>query len=274
LNSSEAVEAAAILALLVVLEGVRRLAPETIVVRRTLWSRWTIARAPRLGAGFHLVSWFVPFALPVLLSQDGSANSNGSGSEAAVASMRMREAAVHLDVRVLQINGIVIAAMLVIGVPFLTWSRGLFGLVIALLQLLFATTLQAMVAHDALVRVGAPASVWRWMSPFTATRAAEAVQDGIIVGVPRLVAIRALLGEQQLLDAYRCALHDLVRGDEEDADARLLESLIGMDRVRTFLEARPADLGEDGFCPRCASRYRPGIVECAGCELPLARGAA
>jgi hypothetical protein len=273
-NRAEALQAAAILALLVVLEGVRRLAPDTLVMRRTMWRRWTVARATRLGAGFHVVSWLVPLALPVLLSPASGGSGEGSPGESDLASMRAREAAVHLDVRVLQLNGIVIAAMLVIGVPYLTWSRGLFGLVIALLQLLFATMLQAMVAHDALARIGAPAALRRWISPFAAIRAAEAVQEGIVAGVPRLLAIRELLGEEALLRSYRSELHDLARGDQQGSDARALAMLLGMERIRSFLDDRPSDLGDEGFCPRCASRYRAGVAECAGCELPLARGAA
>jgi hypothetical protein len=273
-NRSDALQAAVIIALLIVLEGVRRLEPETLVIRRALWRRWSIARATRLGAGFHVVSWLVPLALPVLLTPAGGEDGDGSAGESALASMRAREAAVRLDVRVLQINGTLIAAMLVVGVPFLTWSRGPFGLIIALLQLLFATTLQAMVAHDALERIGAPAPFVRWIWPFTAIRAAEMVQGHIIVGVPRLVAIRELLGEEELLHAYRSPLHDLARGDEQDVDTRSLEALIGIERIRAFLDDRPSDLGDEGFCPRCASRYRAGVVECVGCELPLARGAA
>lgn len=273
MSPSEALQAAAVLALLVALEGVRRLPPDMVLLRRTLWQRWSIVGAVRLGAGFHVVSWLVPVAMPVLLpaSEEGDA---GEASPAAITSMRAREAAVHLDVRALQINGAVIVAMLVIGVPFLTWSRGLFGLVIALLQLLFATTFQAMVVHSALDRIGAPASFARWMWPFTSIRAAETVQGSIVAGVPRLVVIRELLGEEALLDSYRSSLHDVARGAPLGADARSLVALMGMERIRAFLEARPQDLGEERFCPRCASRYRPDVSECAGCELPLAHGAA
>jgi len=273
MNRSEALEAVAVLALLVMLEGVRRLAPSTSLLRRTMWQRWRVARAVRLGAGFHVVSWLVPLALPLPLpSSAGDEDDDTDGS--ALASMRAREAAVHLDVRVLQINGTIIAAMLVIGVPFLTWSRGLFGLVIALLQLLFATGLQSMVAHGALERIGAPTSFVRWLWPFTAIGAAEAVQGRIVAGVPRLVAIRELIGEDVLLHAYRSSLHDLTRGDDQGADARSLAAMVGMERVRAFLDDRPNDLGEERFCPRCAARYRPDVTECAGCELPLARGVA
>jgi hypothetical protein len=273
-TTTGAVEAAAILALLVLLEGVRTLAPETGLLRRTMWGRWIVATPVRLGGGVHVVSWLVPLALPVLLPSASDEEGDGSVADSALESMRSREARAHLDVRALQVNGTLIAAMLVIGVPFLTWSRGGFGLIIALLQLLFATTLQAMVVHGALVRVCAPAPFARWIWPFTAIRAAEALQERIVGDVPCLLAIRELLGDDSLLCAYRTDLHDLMRGHESSADARAIVAMVGMERVRAFLDDRPQDLAEEAFCPRCASRYRPGVTECGACELQLVRGAA
>jgi hypothetical protein len=269
-NRAEAWQAAAILALLVIVEGVRRLAPGTVVLRRILWSRWRMARPSRLGVAFHLVSWLVPLSLPLVLPPRDADVSLPASSDDALASMRAAKQRAGSAMRLLQINGSLIALMLVVVLPYVSWWRGAFGLRAAVCGLLLLTVVQASVARLALRGTGlARLPFARYLWPFTALRAAEHVQERIVAAVPPLLVMRELLGDDELVESHRERLHDWVRSAATE-DEEPIVALVGRERVQAFLARVPSGLGPDGYCPRCASRYRPTMRECGSCGVVLA----
>ena len=259
---------AGILAVVAMSEGVRRLAPGTFVVRRTAWGPWKLAQTLELGTGMHLVTWCIPFALPVVLKDVGA--DARLGVRRLVKRFEARARRVQPDIAVLRIVGVAVLATLVVGIPFASLRWGAWGLIVAVQLLLTLTVSQAAFAWLALRRAGIvsraallPSLKLLW--PFTAPRAAELVQQQVVAGVPPLVVLHAMLGDDELLRALRPMVYDALHSASESEAARTLGTLYDTQKLRAFIATRPA--GSDGasFCPRCTTVYQRGVRECSDC---------
>lgn len=255
---------AGILAVVALSEGVRRLEPGTLVLERPGTGRWRVARTLELGSGLHLVSWCIPWTVPVILA--------GPAVDAAPATLtaRMNErfASVRRHVAWLRVVGALVLIVLIAGVPYGASHWSGLGLLGALALLLLLTATQAVLTRASLLRAGATrrralGDAIRMMWPFSAPRAPEIVLEQAIDDAPPLVVARALLGDEDLLRTMRRTAYDAVRGADAP-EAHELLALFDVATLRTFIQ-RPVESDGHPFCRRCGTVYRHGVAECADC---------
>jgi hypothetical protein len=259
-----------ILALVALSEGVRRLTPGAFVLRRT-FGRWSMAETLELGRELHLVAWAIPVSLPLVLPADASADRKRLGLRRLLKRLRDRARRVKLEVAILRVVGTIVLLGLVVGVPLATLRWDVYGLVLAIELLALFCVAQAIMLWNALRRSGvapraALATSLKALWPFTAPRAAEFVNDQVVRGVPPVAVAHELLGETRFLRELRPLVFDHVHADEPSEIASVLTQLCGADRLSAFLRERPADSGDEPFCPRCASQYRAEVTQCVNCE--------
>lgn len=248
-------------------EGVRRLSPGAFVLRRDVFGAWKLAPTLELGREMHVVAWGMPISMPVVLTDkhdDGALT-----LRRLLTRLRARSRRVAVEIRILRIVGTLVLVGLVVGIPWATLRWDAWGLMLGIELVVFLCIAQAIVTFMALRRAGAPRRPAARLSlkalwPFTAPRAAELVQDQVVAGVPSLAVAHELLGETPFLTAMRPMVYDALSAFEHNRATTVLTSLCGRERLVAFLR-EPPSTGEDPFCPRCASRYRPGVKDCSNC---------
>jgi hypothetical protein len=273
----DALVTAALLAAVAISESVRRLPAGALVLRRDALAPWKLARTTELGRGLHLLAWFVPFTLPVVLP------------DAAESQLGLRRLAKRLDARTRRVSG-ELAVMRVLGllvlvllvtIPFAILRSGAWGLLVGLALLIGLSMTQSALAWTALRRTGLTAipalrASARFVWPFSAPQAPVAVQERLTSGMPALLAAYRMMGEAEFLSAFRHLVYDTVNGGASVESAELVTRICGRQRLVAYL-ATPPSLTHSAesearlpFCPRCATVYRAGLTECADCSgVPL-----
>jgi hypothetical protein len=258
---------AATLAAIAELEGIRRISPDAIVLRRLGLGRWTIAR-PQVHHGFGLVSWCIPIALPIVLPADDA--DTPLGVRRMLTRFKARNRRARSAMVVVRCVSILLLACLVFGVPAAARADGARGLAWAIAAVLWLCLWQAFVVRSILRTCGMPprqatVAALGLMNPFSAQRAAEVMQEQVIAGMPRTVAAYALLGEEQLLREMRPEIFDAMNADASQM-REILVTLIGVDRLTEALCAPPLDADAGNFCPRCATQFDAAVSECCNCD--------
>lgn len=248
----------ALLVAIMVLEGARRVGPGDVILRRTLFGTWDVARTPERR--WSLVSWLPPLWTTIVITAPSTTSADVS----------QRLAAVRPWYLALQWLGAATALALLAGVPLAERRFTAVGVVLAIalvLALAAATTLAGVVARRRLGLPRLPALAA--LSPFGAPYAAERLLEHVLAGLPAESVARALISTERF--------HAWIRPRVYDADALAVRGLA--DRERAAILAPP--LVPDGdaaalYCPRCAAVYRDGAT-CADCPdialRPLAAAA-
>jgi len=254
---------AGILAVVALSEGVRRLAPGALVLQRWAFGRWRVAHTFELGSGMHLLSWCIPWSLPLILSEPPAGDT--LSRRRLVTRLRARARRVRMDLALLRVLGLLVLVTLVVGVPVATARHGAWGLIASLQMLLLLAIAQATFTWIALRRAGARrgvgAAAAKMLWPFNSQLAPQLVQSQVAAGVPKLVAAQELMGDDELLRAMRRDVYDAVNG----FGGSDLLSLYDRAQLRGFLALPVAAPGQP-HCPRCGTQYQPDVAACADCD--------
>jgi hypothetical protein len=250
------------LALLTLIEGVRRVPRGSVVLHRVLFGPWTVG-PPEPGERLRLLSWWSPLMSTIVLAP--RQKYRRTDADAVRTQLEGRELYTALfDLRIL---GVVELLALVVGVPFALRRFGALGFFAALgVVLVLCLTIFTALAFSAR-GLGKP---WRaalgwafpYLSPFAAPRGAEVLLEETLRDVPPSVASSALLPADAFLRWVRPLAYDARNGRE--VDRRLLE---GLD-----LNALGASLtshnGPGMWCPRCGATFVQGEA-CSECDIQL-----
>jgi hypothetical protein len=249
------------LALLTLIEGVRRVPRGSVVLQRVLFGGWRI-EPPEPGERLRLLSWWSPLMSTIVLAP------REKYQRTDLAAVREQLDGLYTALFDLRVLGSVELVALVLGVSFAIQRFGALGFFVAL----GAVTLLCLTIYTALVfaarALGKPRrAALRWplpfLSPFAASRAAEVLLEEALRDVPPALAGRALLPEAGFLLWVRPVVYDASNGAE--VDRRLLEGL-DLKELRASLASTPAPEGL--WCPRCGATFVHGET-CSECGIAL-----
>ena len=273
----------ALLALVVWLDGWRRLGPGAVLVTRSGFGLWTV-RPPWARTGpLALVASWAPIMVPVVLAP-ASSDDEPAGARwrtdfgLVVARTTRRLRRVRAVTALLRAFGVLLTAWIIIGIPIATArfsAPGLiYGVVAAFLLaivLTFGTTI-SLVALGSSGRCALRAAV-QLLSPFTAPRAVEIVTTAAVGPLHSLAPLAALMGPARFLSWLRPWAYDALAGHPRDnpGENATIARLVGA-LPRNVLEAAvaatPRDATDEGarYCPRCTRTYQDSVATCAHCD--------
>jgi hypothetical protein len=252
------------LALLTLIEGVRRVPRGSVVLHRVLFGAWTV-EPPEPGGRLRLLAWWSPLTSAIVLAP--REEYQRTNVDAVRAQLESRELYTALfDLRVL---GVLELIVLVLGVPLALQRFGALGFLAALgaVLLLCLTIFTALVfSARALGKPWRAALRWSfpYLSPFAAPRGAEALLQEALREVPPAVASRALLPADVFLRWVRPFVYDASNGGE--VDRRLLEGL-NLKELGASLGSTSQN-GQGMWCPRCGATFVQG-ESCSECDIQL-----
>jgi hypothetical protein len=259
------------LALLTLLDGLRRVPAGALVVRRVLGGKWQVIE---LRAGYRLVSWWPPLTTTVVLvppigPTSGQTDSPSDGPEANLKKVRGR-------ILTLQVLGILSLFALVVVVPVgMRWWGGtgflaslllvlLLSWLITGLSLSFGRTLELTTRQSMMFALPR-------LNPFAAPGAAEALMDRAMDGANPLAVVRLLLDEAEFTRWVRPRAFDVLQGREVEREDELVK-VIGRLHLNDIVSARPPGVELDTpWCPRCGSEFGPASTSCPSCDIALNR---
>lgn len=222
---------------------------------------------PDEGERARLLTWCSPLVLPLVLP---SRPESSLPVRRLVARFRARRARTRGHVAALRVGGVSTLIALVVGIPLLTSTYGVWGLLVAIAAVLLLSLAQAAVAMLGLRRAGcslreAGMACFRLCWPFTAPRAAEEVERQVASGMPRLVLLAELLPPGELGVFARPLLYDAVVRGVENPDVRHLYGHLGEARIRALTREPPMSADGEGWCPRCGDSFARSHGYCSDC---------
>jgi hypothetical protein len=252
-----------LLALLVVIDGWRRIPADAVILRKAPWAPWRVVPTSKDRRAGRLLSWAAPFSLTILLPNQAD---DARPSPVRVAGLARR-------VLVLRVLGGMTALLLVIGVPAaIRWlgAAGFFAAA-ALVVACGLATAAAAVRFARALSSGADRSI-RWAlpvaSPFGTARAAEVFLERVLASGSPVEVARELLRPRDFTAWIRPAAFDRVRGALAGGPG--LESVLDLDALRALVETRPTPAdGAEAFCPRCGEGFTDASAECPECAVAL-----
>lgn len=251
---------AALLAVIVVLDGARRVNAGDVILRRPLFGAWTATDANALRRRWTLVSWLPPFWTTLLASPPVA--------QPAI-DVAARLNAVRPWYRALSVLGTAALVALVVGIPLSEARFTGAGVLLAIgvvLLLAVATTLVGVWARRRLGLRRSPA--WTALSPFAAPYAAERLLEQALAPYSTVAVARSLLPPLHFREWIRPRAYDALA--DANADAELREVLDAAELAAVLAPPRALD-GAPLFCPRCGAVYREAEI-CADCAtVPLRR---
>ena len=264
----------ALLAVVLWLDGWRRLTSHTIVLVRAGLGSWVV-RAPWARVGpFALVAWWPPVVVPMVVGTVSAPMSSAEEFDAAVARGRSQLGLVRARVAGLRAVGVVVVVWIIFGIPLYTARFGGMGLLRGIALAFLFAVLAATLSTFALVTFGASwASAMgrsaHLLSPFSVVRAPEVVIAAALGQLDPLARVAVLLGDDRFLAWVRPLAYDALHG-------RMTEPLRNVPDVATLVRALPRKVLERAsghittdvdtpHCPRCARTYRAGVATCVDC---------
>ena len=266
----------AILALLTLLEGIRRVPRESLLLRRVLFGAWRARPAPQALApnSLQLLSWWSPVVSTIMVRPPAEAAAKPKAWKIDAVRTRLEEHRLTLlDLRVL---GLAALVGLVVGMPLAIDRLGTQGFVFALglLGIICFFVFERMYAAACtLGKTRKAAFSWAIgsFSPFAAPRAAEVLLEELLRDIPPGLVARVLLPFAEFLDWVRPYAYD--SSQDAQADARFLAGLDPAELKQSL--AAPPDaavaIGGQLWCPRCGATYlqADACAECGVALLPL-----
>ena len=261
------------------IDGVGRVAPGSLVLRRALGGAWVATPADYTDrARWTVIACWRPLMSGLVLAP--AASTRGGDDDARGVRETDARLATHLSrtkpfVLALRLLGALALATLVLGVPWATGRFGGAGLLAGCGAALLLSAVTAGVAaralraldHGRLASLGAAVSL---LSPFAAPRAADAILAAAVGDAPQELVARRLLEPHPFEALMRPRAYDALRtpanpGLPSDDGARLAD-LLGTDFLTAVVAAPPANCRpEEPFCARCGAVYRSETVTCFDC---------
>lgn len=263
-----------ILAVVTLLDGVRRVPAGALVLRRVLAGQWNVADH-ETQPGLRLVSWWNPFTLPVIIPSGGVPDVD-TLREQTDDSLDARVARVHRVIGLLRALGAAVVIAIVLGVPAAVARFDAWGLAASLAAVMLLSIVTAIVVACAMrsrgrswrraMRIAAPL-----LYPFSAPRAAELVLGHTVAGAAPLMVARSLLGAAAFASWVRPRAYDALQGGALMQDPGGLVASVGQSGLAQIVATPPAHCGTgERYCARCARVYRADIATCPECHgLPL-----
>ena len=258
----------AILFTIAAFEGVRRLEPDELVLRRNPLGVWRVAAPVQLWRDWHITSFLAPFILTIVIppvvgvsSLPNRARDNAEFGQTSGAVVALR------------LLGALDLLLLILGIPWAVSRFGAIGFMGSLACTLAVSVSTSIMAAVLLARDGMPTRVAirkaiSLASPFSAPLAAEIVLSARIRRYPRLSAISQLVGETQFRSWIRPWAYDL-ESSRSIRNAWLQEiavSLSKRERAGILDSASDGCRVEERYCPRCGEKYLLALSFCADCE--------
>lgn len=274
----------AVLALVLWLDGWRRLGPNDLLLVRHGAGAWTVGQPwARVGA-FALVGWWPPIVMPLVVA---TAASSASGKQwtrdfqTATARGRRRLRRISIFTATSRVLGVILLAWIALGIPLMTERFGAFGLVRGIVQAFVLSLGIAVITALGLRSLGA-----RWgdigratvplLFPFTAPRAPEILFAAALRDLHPLAQTATLLGDTRFLTWIRPwsydELHACRAGEGHEEVVASLVHGMPRDLLERAVRMPPPREASAPYCPRCAQSYRDDVRVCPDCEaLSLVR---
>ncbi|MGH7520923.1 MAG: hypothetical protein ACREMI_06565 [Gemmatimonadales bacterium] len=263
----------AILALVTLLEGIRRVPRGSLLLRRVLFGAWRVRPAPpaMTDDSLQLLSWWSPIVSTVIL-RPPRAETSPKPKAWKVGPVRARleqHRQTLLDLRVL---GLAALLGLVVGIPLAIDRMGAQGFFFALGLLgviCFFVCERMYAAARAMDKTRKAAFSWviGSFSPFAAPRAAEVLLEELVRDIPPGLVARVLLPFAEFLAWVRPHAYDSSQG--APADARFLAGLDPAELKQSLAPPDPAvAIGGQRWCPRCGATFVEADA-CSDCGIAL-----
>lgn len=256
----------AILAAVVVLEGVRRVPAGAVLARRFVFGDWRVWGSKTVDPRYQLLSWCPPFVTTIVLAS-ASANPTSDPNE-----VRVRLEAIRSQVSQLRLAGGAVLVALVLGVPAAVGWFGGGGFLMALYILLVLSASTAAIGFVGMRRISkSDKAALRWalplVSPFAAPRAAEALMEEAARGMSPALIVQRLLPPVEFLRWLRPHAYDLLHG-HATAESGLLGGLRPTVLEEALARTEPLEPGTTRCCDRCGLSFTFGDA-CPDCGVPL-----
>jgi hypothetical protein len=252
------------LALLTLLDGLRRVPAGALVLRKHLGGPW---RVVVLEEGYHVVSWWPPLTTSVVIART---EAPGFPPE----QLARRLEAVRKDDGILLVLGAVSLAALVLVVPIaIRWWGGM-GFLAALMTVAVVAVLVTGLSYYAGGKLDLSRSErFRFalprLNPFASPAAAEALLERALRGADPVAAARLLMKEEAFDGWIRPRAYDVFHGIETEGGEDLLR-VLGHEHLASVVSGRPGSIpSETPWCPRCGSEFASGFTACSACQVPL-----
>ena len=250
------------LALVTLLDGLRRVSAGAFVFRKVLGGRWEVVNVEE---GYRIVSWWPPLTTSLVLSPS---------SQPASVSVEERLNRVRKGRALLMVLGAMGLVVLLVVVPLAMRRWGGVGFLAALMTVVILSVLTT------------GASWWAggWMglgtrqrlgfalprlNPFASPAASEALLERSLVGANPFGVARALMTDADFVAWVRPLAYDVDTGTAVDQASQLQEVLTRKEITR-LVSTPPLGVGPDSpWCPRCGSEFGPASTQCPSCEVPL-----
>jgi hypothetical protein len=245
-----------VLALVVLLDGLRKVPPEALILRSVLGGPWYPVESSGIRP-WRIVSLWPPISRHIILSRV-----EPTGPSDVVGRLR----ALGWTAPALTILGWLSLGALVLGIPIAAARFGGWGLVGGAAITELVAVVSAAVAFSALRRLHLPRSAAArraagLLSPFAAPRAGEMVLEAAVEGLLPMAVLRALLSHVAFDAWLRPRAYDAMQGNPDP----MLRADLAREPLAAVVGARPPGvLGL--YCPRCGHSYRDGAATCQGCD--------
>ena len=271
----------AVLALVLWLDGWRRLGRNDLVLVRHGVGAWTVGQPWARAGAFALVGWWPPIAMPLVVSTEASSGMPWTHDyETATARGRRRLRRVRTFTATSRVLAVLLLAWIAVGIPLMTGRYGTSGLVRGIVQAFVLSLGIALITTLGLRTLGTrwsdiARSTMPLLFPFTAPRAPELLIAAALRDLHPLAQTAALLGDARFLAWIRPWGYDELYGRSREAHTGNIPGLVhGLPRAlleRAVRTPPPRDASAP-YCPRCAQSYRDDVRVCPDCEaLSLVR---
>jgi hypothetical protein len=273
----------AVLALVLWLDGWRRVDRTDLVLVRHGAGAWTVGQPWARAGALALVGWWPPIVMPLVVSTGASSSLRWTHDfDTATARGRRRLRRIAFFTATLRLLALLLLAWIAVGIPLMTGRYGSFGLVRGIVQAVVLSFAIALITALGLRTLGArwgdiARSTLALLFPFTAPRAPELLIAAALRELHPLAQAAVLLGDQRFLAWIRPWGYDELHTRARDEHNGLIPALVH-ELPRPLLERAvrtpPPRDASASYCPRCAQSYRDDVTVCPDCEaLALVRAA-
>ena len=249
------------LALLTLLDGLRRVPAGALVLRKIAGGKWEVVE---LREGYRLVSWWPPLTTTLILAPTDRSTAE---PEALLPRVRSR-------VTFLMIVGCLSLVAMVIILPIsMRWWGGM-GFLLSLLLVFLLSWLVTGFSFYASkpLELGTRQRLMfalPRLNPFATPAAGEALLERALGRCEPLAVARLLMEEAEFVRWVRPLAYDVVGGVEGGRGGELVK-LVGRKQLTAILSTRPLGVAAlSPWCQRCGSEFGSASTVCPSCEIPL-----